>query len=180
MPSSGWWWASTPIEPTVVRVETISTSSLNSSPSGVRSSTRNLVRATASALVRGLDDPVDAALHEERRLRQLVVLAVDDLAERAHGLVDRPVHAGGPGEGLRDVERLREEALDLAGALHRDLVLVRELVDAEDRDDVLELAVALEDLLHARGDLVVLLAEEVGLEDRRGRVERVDGRVDAL
>src|SRR3954470_17805007 len=180
MPSSGWWWASTPIEPTVVRVETISTSSLNTSPSGVRTSTRNLVRATASALVRGLDDPVDAALHEERRLRQLVVLAVDDLAERAHGLVDRHVHAGGPGEGLRDVERLREEALDLAGALHRDLVLVRELVDAEDRDDVLELAVALEDLLHARGDLVVLLADEVGLEDRRGRVERVDGRVDAL
>src|SRR5256885_4479413 len=103
MPSSGWWLASTPIEPTVVRVETISTSSLNTSPSGVRTSTRNFVRAMpglASALVRGLDDLVDAALHEERRLRQLVVLAVDDLLERAHGLVDRDVRAGRAGERL--------------------------------------------------------------------------------
>src|SRR3954447_5399539 len=180
MPSSGWWFASTPIEPTVVRVETISTSSLNTSPSGVRTSTRNLVRATASALLRGLDDLVNAALHEERRLGQLVVLAVDDLAERAHGVVDRDVGARGAGERLGDVERLRQEALDLARALHRHLVLVGELVDAEDRDDVLELLVALEDLLDARRDLVVLLADDVGLEDRRGRVERVDRRVDAL
>src|SRR5919202_4693189 len=181
MPSSGWWCASTPIEPTVVRVETISTSSLNTSPSGVRTSTRNLVRAMPGlALVRGLDDLVDAALHEERRLGQLVVLAVDDLAERAHGLVDRDIRAGRAGERLGDVERLRQEALDLARALHRDLVLVGELVDAEDRDDVLQLLVALQDLLDARGDLVVLLADDVRLEDRRRRVERIDGGVDAL
>src|SRR3954465_1274851 len=180
MPSSGWWLASTPIEPTDVRVETISTSSLNTSPSGVRTSTRNLVRATASALVRGLDDLVDAALHEERRLRQIVVLALDDLAERAHRVVDRDVRARRAGERLGDVERLREEALDLARALDRHLVLVGELVDAEDRDDVLELLVALEDLLDARRDLVVLLADDVGLEDRRGRVQRVDRRGEAL
>src|SRR3954469_19021401 len=180
MPSSGWWLASTPIEPTVVRVETISTSSLKTSPSGVRTSTRNFVRATALALVRGLDDLVDAALHEERRLRQLVMLAVDDLLERAHRVVDRDVRARRAGERLGDVERLRQEALDLARALHRHLVLVGELVDAEDRDDVLELLVALQDLLDARRDLVVLLAEDVRLEDRRGRVERVDRRVDAL
>src|SRR3954449_10143609 len=180
MPSSGWWLASTPIEPTVVRVETISTSSLNSSPSGVRTSTRNLVRATTSALVRGLDDLVDAALHEERRLRQVVVLAVDDLAERADRVVDRDVRARRAGERLGDVERLRQEALDLARALHGHLVLVGELVDPEDRDDVLELLVALEDLLDARRDLVVLLADDVRLEDRRGRVERVDRGVDAL
>src|SRR3954449_9731538 len=180
MPSSGWWLASTPIEPTAVRVETISTSSLNTSPSGVRTSTRNLVRATTSALVRGLDDLVDAALHEERRLRQVVVLAVDDLAERAHRVVDRDVRSRRAGERLGDVERLRQEALDLARALHRHLVLVGELVDAQDGDDVLELAVALEDLLHLRGDVVVLLPDDVGLEDRRRRVQRVDRRVDAL
>src|SRR5690242_10841154 len=180
MPSSGWWFASTPIEPTVVRVETISTSSLNTSPSGVRTSTRNLVRATASALVRGLDDRVDAALHEERRLREVVVLAVDDLAEGPHRLVDRDVRARRAGERLGDVERLRQEALDLTRALHRDLVLVGELVDAEDRDDVLQLLVALQDLLDARRDLVVLLADDVRLEDRGRRVERVDRRIDAL
>src|ERR1700750_1257578 len=180
MPSSGWWLASTPIEPTVVRVETISTSSLNTSPSGVRTSTRNLVRATASALLRGLDDLVDAALHEERRLGQLVVLAVDDLAEGAHRVVDGDVDARRAGERLGDVERLRQEALDLARALHRHLVLVGELVDAEDRDDVLELLVALQDLLDAVGDAEVVLAEDRRLQDRGGRVQRVDGRVDAF
>ena len=225
MPSSGWWWARTPIEPTVVRVETISTSSLKTSPSGVRTSTLNGVRAIsprrrrsrprrcrsrprlpfspssapllASLGLLGLglglglvlaaraaagrrDDLVDAALHEEGRLGQLVVLAVEDLAERAHGLVDRHVDARRAGELLGHVEGLAEEALDLARALDGDLVLVGELVDAEDGDDVLQLAVALQGLLDLGGDVVVLLAHDVGLEDRRGRVEGVDGRVDAL
>src|SRR3954464_10439760 len=181
MPSSGWWWASTPMEPTRVRVDTISTSSLKTSPSGVRTSTRNFDRAIAAlGLVGRLDDLVDAALHEERRLGQVVVLAVDDLAEGPHGLVDGHVDAGGAGERLRHVERLREEALELARALDGHLVLVGQLVDAEDRDDVLQLAVALEDLLDLRGDVVVLLADDVGLEDRRRRVQRVDRGVDAL
>ena len=87
---------------------------------------------------------------------------------------------GVPVNCFGDEERLGEEALDLARALHRELVLVGELVDAEDRDDVLELLVALQDLLDAVGDAEVVLAEDVGLEDRRGRVERVDGRVDAF
>ena len=41
-------------------------------------------------------------------------------------------------------------------------------------------SVALEDLLHGRGDLVVLVADRVAREDARGAVERVHGRVDAL
>jgi hypothetical protein len=43
IPSSGVWFARMPMEPTSVRVDTISTSSLKSSPSGVSTSTRNLV-----------------------------------------------------------------------------------------------------------------------------------------
>ena len=85
-----------------------------------------------------------------------------------------------PGEDLGDEERLRQEALDLAGALHDHLVLVGELVHAEDRDDVLQVLVALQQLLHARGDVVVLVGDDAGLQDARGRVEGIDGRVDAL
>src|SRR5919198_4954684 len=110
IPSSGWWLARMPIEPTVVRVETISTSSLKTSPSGVRTSAVNLVRATRSALLRGLDDLLDRALEEERRLGQLVVLAVDELAERAHRLGDRHVFPRCARELLGHVERLRQEA----------------------------------------------------------------------
>src|SRR3954452_11126936 len=179
MPSSGWWWARMPIEPTPVRVETISTSSLKTSPSGVRTSTVNVVRATLVALGRA-HDVVDRALEQEGRLGQVVVLAVQDLLEGADRLRDRDVRARRAGELLGDVERLGQEALDLARPLHRDLVLVGELVDAEDRDDVLQLLVALQHLLHLVGDAVVLLADDVRLQDRRGRVERVDGRVDAL
>src|SRR3954453_8417938 len=93
------------------------------------------------------DDVVDAALEEEGRLRHVVVLALGDLLEATDRLGDRDVLARGAGELLGDVERLREEALDAAGAADDELVLVAQLVDAEDRDDVLELLVALQDLL---------------------------------
>ena len=243
------WLARMPIEPTDVRVETISTSSLNASPSGVSTSTWNGVRAMAYlssffssssssdvvlvarrrsarlvvgvvlrlstrslvvgvvlglapglvlasvvvgllvllvvvllalAAARGRHDVVDRALEQEHALGEVVVLAVEDLAERAHRLADRHVDAGRAGELLGDVERLRQEALDLARALHEHAVLVGELVDAEDGDDVLQLAVALQHLLDLVGDVEVLLADDLGLEDRRGRVQRVDRRVDAL
>ncbi len=68
----------------------------------------------------------------------------------------------------------------LRARFDRHLVLVGELVDAEDRDDVLQLPVALQHLLDPVGDLEVLLADDLGLEDRRGRVERVDRRIDPL
>src|SRR5689334_18982853 len=179
MASSGWWLARMPMLPTAVRVDSISTSSLKASPSGVRTSTVNGVRGIGLALG-ALDDLVDRALHEERRLRQVVVLAVEHLAERAYGLADRHVLARRAGELLGHVERLREEALDLARPLHELAVLVRELVDAEDRDDVLQLAVALQHALDLVGDREVLLAEDLRLEDRGGRVERVDRGIDAL
>src|SRR5207245_2476527 len=79
----------------------------------------------------------------------------------------------------RDEERLREEALDLAGAGYGRLVLLRELVHAEDGDDVLQLLVALQHALHVTGALVVLLAHDRGGEDGGGGVERIDRRVDA-
>ena len=60
------------------------------------------------------------------------------------------------------MERLREEALD-ARALDEHAVLVGQLVDAEDRDDVLQLAVALQHLLDLVGDAEVLLADDLGL-----------------
>src|SRR5688500_9260642 len=124
MAMSGAWFARIPIEPVVVRVETISTSSSNTLPSGVRTSTGKLLRAIAVLVLGGLPllagdsvplaafggSPlgllarpagrvghlVDRALQQERPLRDLVVLAVDDLLERAHRVLDRHVLALGP------------------------------------------------------------------------------------
>src|SRR5690606_32681884 len=91
-----------------------------------------------------LDRFVDGADHVERLLRQVVVLAVHDALEAADGVLQRDVLARRAGEHLGHVERLAEEALDLAGARHRQLVLFRKLVHAQDRDDVLELLVLLQ------------------------------------
>src|SRR3954470_23629733 len=98
MPISGAWFASTPIDPVVVRDESISTSSLNTWPSGVRTSTWNLFFATVLLVLgavlvvgllvlvlaliaapRRLDHIVDRPLQQEGALGDVVVLAVDDL-----------------------------------------------------------------------------------------------------
>ena len=79
---------------------------------------------------------------------------------------------------LGDEERLRQEPLDPAGPVDDQLVVLGQLVDAEDRDDVLQLAVALEDRLDAAGDVVVLLADVLRVEDARAssRAGRPPGR----
>src|SRR5829696_5942246 len=104
-----------------------------------------------------LDRLLDGADHVEGGLGKVVVLALDQALEALDGVLEGDELAGGAGEDLGDEERLRQEALDLAGARHRHLVLFRELVHAEDGDDVLQRLVALERLLHLPGDRVVLL-----------------------
>src|SRR5215208_1535912 len=83
IPSSGWCLARMPIEPTVVRVETISTSSLKTDPSGVRTSQVNFSWATLAVLLAvllcGGGHVVDRALQQERGLGDVVVLALEDL-----------------------------------------------------------------------------------------------------
>src|SRR3954451_9093324 len=74
-----------PIEPVAVRVEIISTSSLNTWPSGVRTSTGNFVLAIRSQAP-GQDPPRPAEMRAWR-LSLLGVGLVDDLAGLRHGLV---------------------------------------------------------------------------------------------
>src|SRR6185312_15739250 len=109
----------------------------------------------------------------------MVVLAVDDRLERADGILELDELAGNSGEDFRDVERLRQEALDLPRAADGQLILFAELVHAEDGDDVLKALVLLKRRLDRAGGLVMLLADGARLEDAAGGVERVDGRVDA-
>src|SRR4029079_7394155 len=61
----------------------------------------------------------------------------------------------------------------------RQAILLRQFVEAEDGDDVLQLLVALQVLLYAAGDEVVTVTDDVGLEDRRRRRQGVHCRVDA-
>ena len=87
------------------------------------------------------------------------------------------LHAG---EGLGHREGLGEELLDAPGPVYGELVLVAQLLHAQNGDDVLELPVALEQLLGAAGHLVVPLAHHVGLQDAGGGLQGVHGGIDAL
>src|SRR5512138_1581888 len=60
----------------------------------------------------------DTANHVEGLLRQRIVLAADDALEAADGVLQRDDLAVLTGEHLRDVERLRQEALHLARTEH--------------------------------------------------------------
>ena len=74
------------------------------------------------------------------------------------------VGPGLAGELFRHEERLRQEAFDAAGPGHDQLVFFVEFVDPENRDDVLQFAVPLQDLLHTAGDHVMLLADDLRIE----------------
>src|SRR5712675_2574910 len=102
----------------------------------------------------------DGADHVESLLRKMIVLAFAKPAETLDGVGEVDELARRTGEDFGNMKRLRQEALDLARARHRDLVLFRELVHAENGDDVLQRLVALQDLLnHTRG-IVMLLADD--------------------
>src|SRR5881227_3817496 len=79
----------------------------------------------------------DCADHVESLFGEVVVLAVNDLLEAAYGVGDLDELALKARELLGDEEGLREEALNLARARDYKLVLLGQLVEAEDGDDVL-------------------------------------------
>src|SRR5437879_2938004 len=91
---------------------------------------------------------VDRAHHVEGLLGQTVVLALEDFFEAAHRLGDRHEAALAAGKTLSHAERLGQESLHLARSRNSLLVVFGQLLHAEDCDDVLQVLVALHDLLH--------------------------------
>lgn len=79
---------------------------------------------------------VDRADHVERLLRQMIALTFDDHLEAADGFLQRHVLARRAREHFSNVERLRQETLDLTRARDRQLVFRRQFVHAQNRDNV--------------------------------------------
>ena len=66
-----------------------------------------------------------------------------------------------------------------ARARHGGFVFVGKFVDAQNRDDVLQVLVALQNLLHLLRDVVVFFADDARIQNaRRGR-QRIDGGINA-
>src|SRR5450756_1980452 len=180
-PSSGAWPGRIPMYPFLPGICTSLTSSRTNSRSGVATS-RERESAMALRLLqlcRFLDYFLDGSLHPECLLGQAVVLAFDNFAEALDGIGELDVLALEAGELLGHVERLGEELLDFAGARHNQLVFVGEFVDTQNGDDVLQILVALQSALDQLGHLVVVLANDEGIQNARGGSQRVDGGIDA-
>src|ERR1700722_16319898 len=120
---------------------------------------------------------VDRADHVERLLRQMITLTFHDHLEAADGFLQRHVLARRAREDFRDVERLRQETLDLTSARNGELVFRREFIHAQNRDNVAQFLIALQRLLHATRDGVMLFANHVRVDLARSRIERIDSRI---
>jgi len=121
----------------------------------------------------------DGADQIEGQFRRIVMLAGEDFLEGADGVFELDVLARKAGELFRYVEGLREELLDAAGAVDGLLVFIGELIDTEDGNDVLKIFVALKDALDLLRGVVMIVADDAGIENARGGSERIDGGVDA-
>jgi len=114
-----------------------------------------------SGILGGCEHLFDAALHVEVSFGNLVKLALKDFLESADRLRNGHILPLGACEDFGNMERLAQEALDLTGAIYGEFIVGRKLVHTKDRDDVLEILVALENLLDAAGHRVVLLANDL-------------------
>src|ERR671934_962382 len=170
--SNGSWRGKIPSSPAAPGAMTMSTSSVSTGRLAV--TTVNCSGMSLSAHL------VDGAFHVEVLLGHVVKLTVQDAAEALHRLRDRDVHPGQARKDLGHDHGLRQEALDLPGARHGELIFIAQLVDAEDGDDVLQVLVALQHALDALRDVVVLLAHHTRVEDRRRRGQRIHGREQGL
>src|SRR5215470_13222799 len=181
----GAWPANTPNSPSSPGTSTWLTSPAKTRRSGDTSSKWNVAMTGDLCGLRGeflalVDCLLDGSDHVEGRFRQVIILAVAQPLETPDGVGQIDEDSLGAGEHLRDMERLRQEALNLAGASDRQLVFFGELVHAEDGDDVLERLIALQHLLDLARHAIVLIADHERSEHPRGRIERVHGRVDTL
>ena len=106
------------------------------------------------------------------------MLAIENFFEAAHCVSHRHLLAFAASEHLRHGKRLAEEALNFAGAKDGDFVIGRQLIHAENRDDVLQVFIALQHLLNTASDFVVFFTHDFWSKRTRCGRERIDRRID--
>src|SRR3989344_3923049 len=104
------------------------------------------------------------AFHIKEVFRLIVVFAGNDGLEVLDGFFKSHIGAFDAGKDLGDMRRLREELLNATGAVDERSVFDGQFFKTQYRDDVLELAIALEDALHFTSNVVVFLANNLGIK----------------
>ena len=115
------------------------------------------------------DHAVNPAFHVKVVLFDFVQFAIEDHLEATDGVFDRNVLPGNPGEHFRNMEGLGKELLNFTGPKDHLFLLGRKLVQSEDRNDVLQILVGLQDLLNPTGDLEVFFAYDIRRKSVRNR-----------
>src|SRR5215472_623677 len=139
---------------------------------------RHLLRCRLH-LLRSFEHLLDLPLHVEGLLGDVVVLAFNDCFESFHRVGDFHVASLRTGKLLGHMEGLREETLNLAGTRNRELLIFAQFVDTENGDDILQIFVRLQRLLHRLGYVIMLLANNARIENARGRSQWIDGRINS-
>src|SRR5574338_615445 len=106
------------------------------------------------------------------------MFAIENFLEAAHGVGHWYLLALAPGKHLGHAEGLTEKTLNLARPQNCQLVVGRQFIHAEERDDVLKILVALEHRLDATRNFVVLFTNDLRRKRARSRSKRIDRRVD--
>src|SRR5215831_5043602 len=90
---------------------------------------------------------LNSALHVEIAFRHIIMLAIKDFLEATNGVGHLNLLSFCSRENLCHAKGLTEEPLNFARAIDREFVLRRKFVHTRDRNDVLQVFVALEDAL---------------------------------
>ena len=107
---------------------------------------------------------LNPALEIEIFFRLIIVLAVENFLKTFDRIFERHIFPDAASECFGYEERLREKALDFAGAVYGSAVHIRKFLDAEDRDNILKFLVALERFLHITRDVIVFAADDFRVE----------------
>src|SRR5215472_13596138 len=174
----------TPSCPSLPGMSTSTTVSRSSWRSGVTTTSwitsGSMARLNARLHLFGLGQHFfDGTDHVERLLRNLIVLAFDDLLEAPHGVFDLYVLALEAGELCRHEHWLRKELLDAPRARDRPLVFVGKFFNSEDGDNVLQVLVALQNRLDRARHGVMLLSNDARIENAREAGQRIDRGINA-
>merc|ERR1712119_146012 len=122
---------------------------------------------------------IHAADHVECRLRNVVTRTRQNFFEIVDSGFQINKGSSCASEDFGNEEWLREETLHLACTGDGKLVLIAQFVHTQDRDDVLERFVVLQDLLCASSHIVMALSNDRRVKHSRSRVQRIYRRVDA-
>src|SRR5688572_230763 len=107
----------------------------------------------------------DRAYHVKRLLGEIIMLSVDNFPKPLDGVLHLHVSPCFTGKLLGNEEGLRQEPLNLPRPSNDQFVFFRQLINTENRNDVLQILVLLQNSLDRARTVVVVCADYAGVQN---------------